>query len=36
VGIASSSSRGVVCIDMEEEDNDDGRASSALACDDDG
>jgi hypothetical protein len=36
VGVASSSSRGVVCIDVEEEDDDDGRASSALACDDDG
>ncbi len=36
VGIASSSSRGVVCINVDEEDNNDGRASSALACDDDG
>ncbi len=36
VGIASSSSHGVVRIDVEEEDDDDGRASSASACDDDG
>jgi hypothetical protein len=36
VGVASSSSRGVVCIDVEEEDNDNGRALSASACDDDG
>jgi hypothetical protein len=36
VGVASSSSHGVVCIDVEEEDNDDGRALSASACDDDG
>jgi hypothetical protein len=36
VGVASSSSHGVVCINMAEEDDDDGRASSASACDDDG
>jgi hypothetical protein len=36
VGVASSSSHGVVRIDVEEEDDDDGRASSASACDDDG
>jgi hypothetical protein len=32
VGVASSSSCGVIRIDMEEEDDDDGRASSASAC----
>ena len=36
VGVASSSSCGVVRIDMEEEDNNNKRASSASACDDDG
>ncbi len=36
VGVASSSSHGVVCIDMEEEEDDDGRESLASACDDDG
>ncbi len=36
VGVASSSSHGVVCINVEEEDNDDGRALSASACDDNG
>jgi hypothetical protein len=36
VGIASSSSCGIVRINVEEEGNDDGRVSSASACDDDG
>ncbi len=36
VGVTSSSSHGVVRINMEEEDDDDERASSALACDDNG
>jgi hypothetical protein len=36
VGIASSSSHGVIRIDVEEENDDDRRALSALACDDDG
>jgi hypothetical protein len=36
VGIASSFSCGVACIDVEEEENNDECASSASACDDDG
>jgi hypothetical protein len=36
VGVGSSSSHGVIRINVEEEDDDDGRASSASACDDDG
>ncbi len=36
VGVASSSSRGIVCIDVEEEEDNDGCVLSALACGDDG
>jgi hypothetical protein len=36
VGITSSSSCGVIYVDVEEEEEDDGHESSALACDDDG
>jgi hypothetical protein len=36
VGIASSSSRGVFCINVEEENDNDRRSSSASACDDNG
>ncbi len=36
VGVASSSSRGVICINVEEEEDNDGCALSASACDDNG